>query len=378
MKCKKCRREIEDNSIFCNWCGQKQITMSDEIPVPKPTMKASGEYTAQVMVDGVRVRVTGDNEKDYYAKARAVKEGLIEQRKPENRTVRSMVDEYIKARENIISPATIDGYKRKAKYNLQSLYNLRVRDLSTAAVQTAISDDLKRYSGKTVIEAWNLIKAATGVKVERLVLPSKKPIKKSPTYSVEDIRKIIIELSKEGGQIECAGLLAMWVSLRRSEIMGLRWKDIGEDCIRVQGARVYDENHKLVEKTTKTDLSERTIPCDEYILSRLKELPKTGRYVFTISTAGIWQGIDRVCRNAGVEHGYLHSFRHTNATIMEMIGVPSLYANRRGGWANDHVRVTHYATTMTEGDKAVAQTVDTFFTGLVRPKNDTPLTQEED
>lgn len=170
----------------------------------------------------------------------------------------------------------------------------------------------------------------------------------------------------------------MWLSLRRSEIMGLRWKDIGEDCIRVQGARVYDENHKLVEKTTKTDLSERTIPCDEYILSRLKELPKTGRYVFTISTAGIWQGIDRVCRNAGVEHGYLHSFRHTNATIMEMIGVPSLYANRRGGWANDHVRVTHYATTMTEGDKAVAQTVDTFFTGLVRPKNDTPLTQEED
>ena len=361
MKCKKCRREIADNSLYCNWCGYQQITLHNASKVPTPTRKANGQYTAQIMVGGVRVRVTADTEKEYYAKARATKEELLDAQKPENKTVRAMVDEYIQLRENMLSPSTIDGYKRKAKYNLQSLYPMRVGDLTTASVQTAISEDLKKYSGKTVWEAWMLVKAATRVEIDHLVLPSKKPKKIPPTYSVEDIHKIMIELEDEGGEIECAGLLAMWLSLRRSEILGLQWEDIGEDCIHIRNARVFDEKHQLVEKKTKTEQSERIIPCSDHIISRLKALPKTGRYVFTMSASGLWQGIDRVCANAGVEHGYLHSFRHTNASVMEMIGIPSLYANRRGGWVNDHVRLNHYTAAMSEGDKIVAQKVDEFF-----------------
>ena len=366
MKCKKCKKEIADHSVFCNWCGYQQISIQTAAKVPTPKQKANGQYTAQIMVDGVRVRVTADSEKEYYAKARAVKEELINLRKPENRTVQMMVDEYIHAREKLLSPSTIDGYKRKAKYNLQSLYPMRVGLLTTAAVQSAITKDLEKYSGKTIWEAWMLIKAATGVEIDRLVLPTKKPKKIAPTYSVEDIRKIMVELEDEGGEIECAGLLAMWLSLRRSEILGLRWEDIGEDCIHIRSARVYDEKHRLVEKTTKTELSERIIPCSSTLLTKINSLPKTSEYVFTMSTAGLWQGIDRVCKLAGVEHGYLHSFRHTNASVMEMIGIPSLYANRRGGWVNDHVRLNHYTATMSEGDKMVAKKIDEFFENTIK------------
>ena len=362
--------------MFCNWCGYQQITLRDETKVPAPTKKANGHYTAQIMVDGVRVRVTADTEKEYYAKARAMKENIIEVKKPENRTVQMMVDEYIHARESMLSPSTIDGYKRKAKYNLQPLYSMRVSDLTASVVQTAIANDLQKYSGKTVWEAWMLIKAATGVEINNLLLPSKKPKKIPPTYSVEDIRKIMVELEDEGGEIECAGLLAMWLSLRRSEILGLKWEDIGKDYIHVRNARVFDENHQLVEKTTKTEQSERIIPCSETIITKLNSLPKTSEYVFTISSAGLWEGISRVCKLAGVEHGYLHSFRHTNASVMEMIGIPALYANKRGGWVNDHVRLNHYTATMSEGDKMVAKKVDEFFEnqtsqrGSQRGKND--------
>ena len=209
-----------------------------------------------------------------------------------------------------------------------------------------------------------MIQSATEVRYSGLKFPSKKPKKKPPIYSEEDIKKIILALADYGGQVECAGLLAMWLSLRRSEIMGLKWIDIKKKGIVIRRARVYDEHHKLVEKDNKNDTSTRTILCDKYILDKINALPHGGDYVFTMSTAGIWAGIDTVCKNAGVEHGYLHGFRHTNATIMEYIGVPSAYANQRGGWVSDHVRQKTYTDLMSEGGTKVAKQVDDFFLGL--------------
>jgi integrase len=74
-----------------------------------------------------------------------------------------------------------------------------------------------------------------------------------------------------------------------------------------------------------------------------------------------------------VEHGYLHGFRHTNATIMEYIGVPPKYANQCGGWADDHVRQKTYTDLMTAGGEETAQKVDSFFLALTSPKTDKKL-----
>ena len=376
MKCKRCRRIIEDNSIYCNWCGHQQLTASNEVRVPVPRRKGN-QWVAQVTVDGERVYISGDTEDEYYAKARAAKAGMIEAHKPDNRIVGDLVEEYIRSREGIVSPSTIDGYERKAKHNLQSLMKLRLKDMTEDAVQKAIDKDLKSYSGKTIWEAWSLIQSATEVRYSGLKMPSKKPNKKPPVYSEEDVKKIILGLADYGGQVECAGLLAMWLSLRRSEIMGLRWEDIRTIGIVVRNARVYNNKHKLVDKGNKNDTSTRTILCDEYILKKINALPKEGEYVFTISTAGIWKGIDTVCKNAGVEHGYLHGFRHTNATIMEYIGVPSAYANQRGGWAKDHVRRRTYTDLMSEGGERSAKLIDAFFLGKIttNPTTNTENTQ---
>ena len=365
MKCKYCRREIPENSVFCNWCGKKQLKEKDEISVPAPRRLKSGTYFNQVMVKGVRVPVSAETEKDYYAKARAAKAGLIEAQKPDNRLVKDAVADYIKAREGIVSPATIDGYDRKARNNLQDLMPLRVKDLTRARVQAAINKECRTYAGKTVQSAWSLIQSATGVTIEDLVLPSKKPKKKPPVYSSDDLRRLILALADIGGEVECAGLLAAWMSLRRSEIFGLRWSDIRPGAILVEKARVYDKNHKLVEKETKNETSERLIPCDRYILDKIDALPREGELVFRMSTSGIWKGITDACARAGIEHGYLHGLRHTNASIMEFVGVPSVYANKRGGWASDHIRKKTYTDAIPEGDTAAAQLVDDYFNGIL-------------
>lgn len=367
MKCKKCKREIADNSIYCNWCGFKQLTDSNEVRVPVPKRKGNTWY-AQVTVDSERVYISGSSEEEYYAKARAAKSGLIEAKKPDNRIVKDLVSDYIKARDGVVSVSTIDGYERKAKNNLQTLMKLRVKDLTKEMVQRAITSDAEKYAGKTIWEALSLVQSAVGVKIkyDGLVIPSKLPKKKPPIYSEEDVKKIILALADYGGQVECAGLLAIWLSLRRSEIMGLKWTDIKQNAVVIRTARVYDKHHKLVEKDNKNETSERTIICDKYILDKLNALPKSGEYVFTMSTAGIWKGIDSVCKNAGVEHGYLHGFRHTNATIMEYIGIPPKYANHRGGWADDHVRQKTYTDLMTKGGEESAEKIDNFFLNMTK------------
>lgn len=372
MKCRKCKREIEKNSLFCNWCGTKQLKDESGVRVPTPKRKGSTWY-AQVTVDGERVYISAPSEGEYYVKARAAKVGLIEAHKPDNRIVKDLVKEYIDSRSGVISPSTIDGYERKAKSNLQSLMPLRVKDLTDSTVQKAIDIDKAKYSGKTIKEALALIKSATGAKFGSLVVPSTAPKKKPPIYSEDDVRKIIVGLAEYGGQVECAGLLAIWLSLRRSEIMGLRWCDVKEKAIVVRNARVYNKDHKLEMKDNKNATSERTIICDKYIIDKLNALPKNGEFLFTISTYGIWKGIDAVCKRAGVEHGYLHGFRHTNATIMEYIGVPPKYANQRGGWADDHVRQRTYTDLMTAGGEETAQKVDSFFLALTSPKTDKKL-----
>ena len=56
MECKYCKREIEENSVFCNWCGAKQLqekrrqkqNARREITVPKPRQLPSGRWNIPV------------------------------------------------------------------------------------------------------------------------------------------------------------------------------------------------------------------------------------------------------------------------------------------------------------------------------------------
>lgn len=369
MKCKYCKAsDLPDHSRFCPWCGKKLADDAVEVKVPPPRRLPSGTFFNQITVKGERVPVSAQTEEEYYTRARAAKLGLIEAKKPDNRIVKDLVAEYIKAREKTRSPATIDGYDRKARQNLQALMPLRLKDLTRAAAQKAVNEDLKTYSPKTVWEAWSLVQSATGVRYDDLVFPDRSPKKTPPVYTDAQLGALLRSLADYGGQTECAGLLALWLSLRRSEIMGLKWEDIGETAITVRTARVYDKSHKLVEKATKNKTSRRTILCPEYILKKINALPKQGDYVFTESTSGIWKGLDTACKNAGIPHGYLHGLRHTNATILELLNIPSVYANRRTGHANDHIRKSTYTDIMEEGAQAAAEKVNAHFEALLGSK----------
>lgn len=362
MLCLNCSREIPENALYCPWCGRKQLREKrKEIRVPKPRLLPSGKWYIYMMVDGVNYPVEADTEAECVTRARAIKTGLIEAEKADNQTVGTKIDEYIKDRENVLSPSTVKGYKKIRKYQLQALMPLRSSAVTDSVVQRSINSDAKEYSAKTIRNAYGLLTAALGRTFD-VHLPQQAP--KSPeVLSSDQIRDFLSSLSGTG-ELECAALLAMWLSLRRSEIAALKWEDVGEHTITVRSALV-DGEYGLVEKPTKTKKSTRIIPCPSYILDRINALPRSSERVFTQHPNAYWRQLDKLCREKGLPHIYLHGLRHTNASVMALLSIDPKYANKRGGWSSDYIRQNVYTQVMTEGELAAASKIDQYFEALI-------------
>lgn len=103
MKCKSCKNEIDDESIYCKWCGAYQIRTrkkKKDIAVPKPTQLPSGMWRIQLRKEGESI--TEATEALCIAKAKAIRAGFIEQsKKHDTLTVGQAIDNYIADNTNI-------------------------------------------------------------------------------------------------------------------------------------------------------------------------------------------------------------------------------------------------------------------------------------
>lgn len=380
MNCLNCSRDIPENALFCPWCGRKQIREKrKEIRVPAPRQLPSGKWYIYMMIDGVNYPVEADTEAECVTKARAIKVGLLEAKKTDTSTVGQKIDEYIADRSDTLRKSTLKAYKSYRKYHFQTLMPMRCSAVTDSLVQREINaelkkgpaksagngkkkDELKKCSAKTVKNVYGLLTAALGRSFD-VTIPD--PEQKIPeVLSSDQIRQLLTALAETGGELECAALLAMWLSLRRSEIAGLRWEDIGTNTISVCNAYVYGTDG-FEDTKTKTKDSTRVIPCPAYILDKINALPRSGEKVFTSHPNSYGKRLDSLCKKYGLPHIYLHGLRHTNASIMELLAIAPKYQNKRGGWSTDYVRQTVYTHTMTEGELQAAQKIDEYFGALV-------------
>lgn len=344
MKCKKCKRDLPDNAIYCPWCGYKQLTEANEVKVPPPKRNGKSYYN-QVTVDGERAYISASTEEEYYAKARAAKLNLIEIQKSRPRlSLGTAIDRFIKDNTMALSPSTIKAYK---SYRSNRFGKYMSADIGNIPYQQMVNEEAAGISPKTLANAWRLVTASlnyVGSSAPKVSLP-KIPKSTRPWLDYEQIERFTKAI--KGKDCELAALLAL-NGLRRSELLHLTSSDIdiNRGLIYVRGASVYNDKGQFVSKeTNKNATSTRTV---HIVIPRLLELlrGKEG-IIITTKPNTTYVQVNRICRDVGLPEVGVHGLRHSFASLAYHLKWSEATTMREGGWANTatvHKVYTHLSS----------------------------------
>lgn len=330
MKCKYCKSIIENGSLYCRFCGaQLFAAQKKEMPVPKPRQLSDGRWVGQLMVDGKRHSVYGNTQEEYEINARATKAGLIAMRYERPKlALSSVIDRYISANENVLSPSTLRGYRMIREHRFASYMGKCLTDIDW---QVMVSEEAALCSAKTLRNAWGLVSAsltAIGDKTPNVHLP-KTAKKELPFLNYLEIQAFLEAL--HGKPCELAALLALH-SLRLSELLALDAEDISNGFIHVNKAVVRDSSGVFVlKKTTKTSSSARDVPI---MIARLTELlPESGRLV-TGKPSTLLSQVNRICKDACLPLVGFHGLRRSFASLCYHLKWSERSVMAIGGWSN--------------------------------------------
>ncbi len=290
-------------------------------------------------------------------------------------TLEEAMKQYIAAKDAILSPTTIQGYRICLNNRFKGLMKTKLCEIDSKALQAAINQEAKTISergnpisAKTISNASSLVITVINYfypeKRIKVTLPKKQHIEYQ-TPNGEQLRKIF-EATKDTS-VEIPVLLAAWLSLRASEICGLKWTDIHEDYIEINEAKVSANNIQY-SKEPKTSSSNRRIPLPTYIKEILDKQEKKGIYVTSMTGHGIYKRFIQILNAKGLPHCRFHDLRHANASIMLQIGIPDKYAQKRGGWATNQTLKNVYQQTFSDEEIRVANKIDAYFDTLIHTK----------
>lgn len=322
-----------------------------EVRLPAIKQLPSGAWHTRVLIGERRVSITKDTYEECASEYLALKHGVMDAKKKtssKSKTLSGAVDEYIQARDGILSPATISGYRKDARNTFQQAMRWNVYTTPDARWQEAIRQERKKgRSAKYIKNAWSLMSAAiaevTGSKPKVMLFPKDG---KARQYLKPEQIDIFVAAIK-GSPAEIPALLAL-SSLRRSELLALKWEnvDLARQTIKVQGAIVQTETGFVEKTTNKTDRSQRTVPIIPPLLDALNASNRDSEYVVTLGANAIIRRIKKICADNGLPAVCLHGLRHSFASLAYHLQIPEMIAAEIGGWKDlgtMHKIYTHLA-----------------------------------
>ena len=331
---------------------------------PTPRRLPSGAWNVRIQVGGKTHSITRPTQKACLAEALAIKAGQAEFRSPSRRTVSGAIDAYIEARQDVLSPSTVRGYRAIQSTRFQSAMPRRIEDLNQTQWQRLVNSESRLCSAKTLRNAWNFLSAviceATG---RRITVRLPQVVRqKRPFLTPQQIPAFLAAI--RGEHCEAAMLLAL-SGLRRSEIMAVRWDgiDLEKGCIYVHGSAVFDEDGNLVHrKENKNTASRRTVP---FLIPQLRDYvlrtPHTGDYIVRCYPNSIYAAINRTCRRAGLPEVGVHGLRRSFASLAYHLGWSEEATMRAGGWSDIYTMRGIYTDISEDDYLAQAATVQSFY-----------------
>lgn len=371
MKCKSCKRDIPDNSIFCNWCGERQIKerkTKSEIKVPEPRQLSSGKWNIQLRAE--KQSITEDTADLCRAKARAVRAGFIAAKKKiEDITLLDACNKYIDSRRARLTKSSANSYECIVRNNFQVLMPKKVANITDADLDAAVEIECarigrrgKRQKPKTVVNAYNFIitvlrlyNKELGKDVKLPEIPRQIPV----LVPAEKIIPVIV-----GTEIELPCLLAMWLSMSLSEILGLtKSKSVVGNKLIISETLVYVNGRPERRDGGKEKNRTRAYDIPPYIMGLINKVETDS--LVTLSGPALTARFKRLLQRNGLPHMSFHKLRHLGASVSAYLGNPDIDTQERGGWKTDYTMKRVYLHSFSESRKQSDAKINNYFEAII-------------
>ena len=220
----------------------------------------------------------------------------------------------------------------------------------------------------------------------RKVTIPKGEVKEKPIYSQEEMAKLLTAIKGEPTKYKAFFFLIAYSGFRRSEMLGLEWKDVDfeNNIISVKRTSNYTSGRGIYTDTTKTKRSKRVLKISPYIMNILKEL-KDEQDDEAFRLGDKWEDCDRLFvkwngkpMNNQTPYGWLkefcekndmpfygiHSFRHFTASALISSGLDVVTVSGALGHCNSGTTLNVYAHMFQNAQARVAQAMDAAFAFL--------------
>lgn len=298
-----------------------------------------------------------------------------------NITLKEAMDKYVEVSNEALSGTTIQGYTGDRYDSYYTLFDVRLRDITSDDLQEAVNRDIcrpskrnkknpKPISPKTVKNTYGFIIAAI-----HHFLPDAKYSVKLPgvPQKIKELHppETVLQIIK-GTDIELPCLLATWLSFSMSELRGIQHKDIENGYLALDRVVVDVNCVATVKETGKAPTRLRKHRIPSYIMNLIPP-GEPEEYLIKLSGHSIYMKWTRLQEKYGLTHMTFHDLRHESASIMHMLKIPDKYAMERGGWKTDKVMKRIYTHTFSEERVKVDNQIDNYFESIMKNENDIDL-----
>lgn len=281
----------------------------------------------------------------------------------ESMTVGEAIDRYIASKDSVLSPTTINEYKKMRKNYLQSLMPVQIDRITREQIQIAVNEQSRTHSAKTVINAHGLLSAALAMHnpdfVLRTTLPRKvKKLKRDLPTSEEVIAAI------HGTPVELPVLLALCLCLRVSEVRGIRKSAVHGNELSIERVIVTVSGQHIEKELLKTDESRRIEELPDFLRDMILNQPT--EYATTLTGQAIYKQFTRRMTAAGFPGVRFHDLRHISASDMHSQGVPDRVAAERGGWSGTQTMRQVYQHSFSNDRKEADKIMNSRYSEMYR------------
>ena len=317
----------------------------------------SGRWRTQASktVDGklIRKSFTADTKAEADYLAHQWRKAVVEESRPENKTLKEVCQMYIDLKAPILSPSTVAGYEKILRCNFQDYMNIRVGNLTKLKCQQMVADEAKRISAKSVANAWGFVSSALRMYgYEFKVSLPERADKVVQIPSPSQLIPVIV-----GSDVELPCLLALWCGLTMSEIRGAKVEDVKDGILYINRVIVDVDGVPTEKDQGKEEKRTRAVRLPDHILNLL---PMEG-YIETRHRNTIYRHFKALLEENGIPDMTFHQLRHVFATVGAMLQIPSKVMQEKGGWKTSHTMEKVYQHTFTEERNRADSEMDSYF-----------------